>query len=135
MKKMAVDESKRDLWIESQGRLAQIRQPSGQGPLNPPGGSGTLIPVADDHLKSRVDFLQTAFLWLAGIMITGFIAMVTVMLNVSSSANARSDKIVETMSGLNREVGVVGGKVDESNRRLSSIENKLDQIGGSLSKR
>ena len=132
---MAIDESKRDLWVESQHRLSQTRQPSGQGPLNPPGGSGTSTPVADDPLKSRVDFLQTAFLWLAGIMITGFIAMVTVTLNVSSSANARSDKIAETVSNLNREVGTVGTKVDESNRRLNNIENKLDQIGDRLGKK
>lgn len=132
---MAIDESKRDLWVESQRRLNQGRQPAGQGPLNPPGGSGTSAPVADDPLKSRVDFLQTAFLWLAGIMITGFIAMVTVTLSVSSSANVRSDKVAETVSNLNREVGTVGTKVDESNRRLNNIENKLDQIGDRLGKK
>ena len=132
---MAIDESKRDLWVESQRRLSEGRQPSGEGPLNPPGGSGTSAPVADDPLKSRVDFLQTAFLWLAGIMITGFIAMITVTLNSSSSANVRSDRVVETVSVLNREVGTVGVKVDESNRRLNNIENKLDQIASRLGKK
>lgn len=99
------------------------------------GPSGTPPKVTDDPLKARVDFLQTAFLWLAGALVTATVAVIGIAVTMTNSTNGRLDKSVEVGSNLNREVGVVGTKIDDSNRRLDRIEQKLDAIGNKLSAR
>lgn len=99
------------------------------GSLKDGGGGGTSGGMTDDALKPRVDFLQTAFLWLAGIMVTAIVAIIGVVLALSSAANVRTDKLTETTAALSREVGVSNAKLDEANRRLDRIERKIDAIG------
>lgn len=91
-------------------------------------GGGTSGSVTEDALKPRVDFLHTAFLWLAGALVTAIVAIIGVNLTLASNANSRTDKVIESVSTLNREVGEVSAKADETNRRLDRIEAKLDRL-------
>jgi hypothetical protein len=117
-----------DAWRKQRG-LDQTRPVN--APLHGGGGGDTLPPMTDDSLKPRVDFLHTAFLWLAGVMVAAITTIIVVAFTLSTSTNARLDKSIETTSGISREVGVVGAKIDEANRRLERIEGKLDQLGTS----
>jgi len=84
--------------------------------------------MGEDTIKSRVDFLHTAFLWLVGALVTAIIAIIGVNLTLASNTNSRIDKIVETGSTMNRQLGEQAVKVDEVNRRLERIESKLDRL-------
>ena len=96
------------------------------------GGGGTHGGMSSDTnldaLKPRVDFLQTAFLWLAGIMVAAIGTIVLVAVNLTGATNTRLDRSVESTSALNREVGQLSVKADETNVRLQRIEDKLDRL-------
>lgn len=92
------------------------------------GGGGRFSGMSEESLKPRVDFLQTAFLWLAGLFITGLLAIFTAILTVSSGTNGRIDKLTEAVSAMNRENGEQSSKSDDTNRRLDRIEQKIDKI-------
>jgi len=124
-----LDTSRQNAWADMQ----TMRRTEGSAdPLHGDGGGGTSGPVDSDNLKSRVDFLHTAFLWIAGLLITALVAIVTVILTVSSNTNGRIDKIPESISALNREVGRSGDRQEETNRRLEHIETRLEKIGAKL---
>lgn len=115
-----------------QARVSQL--PKGRG-------DGTSGGVTDDSLKSRVDWLYTLIPWLIGLIVTLFVAIVVSAATTNgridaaaATTNGRIDRLSETTSSLSREVGVIGGKVDESNRRMDRIEAKLDAIGDQLKK-
>ncbi|WP_285020269.1 hypothetical protein [Novosphingobium sp. fls2-241-R2A-195] len=101
---------------------------SHSGDLKGGDGGGTSGGMSEEALKPRVDFLHTAFLWLAGLMVTAFLALITVNLTLAGNANTRTDKLVETVSGLNRQAGEVASNQDEANRRLDRIEAKIDRL-------
>lgn len=103
--------------------------------LNSKGGGGTSPPMADDTLSKRVDGLQTLVYSLVAVMVAGFIAIFGAVVVSSNTTNTRIDGSSATVSTLNREVGVVGAKVDESNKRLDRIDQKLEQISAKLDKR
>ncbi|WP_159975824.1 MULTISPECIES: hypothetical protein [unclassified Novosphingobium] len=84
--------------------------------------------MTDDALKPRVDFLHTAFLWLAGALVTALVTIVVLNLTLASSANVRTDRLIENISLINRQAGEQGTKMDEANRRLDRIEAKLDRL-------
>lgn len=109
------------------------RQTDAARRLSAGGGGGTPGGVTDDALKPRVDFLHTAFLWLAGLMITALLAIVTVIFSVSGRTDAKIDKLAETVSALGREVGATNERQEardrETIRRLDRIEAKLDAGG------
>jgi hypothetical protein len=88
------------------------------------GTSGTM---SDDALKPRVDFLHTAFLWLAGAIVTITVGLAALILNQGSGTNARIDKVADSVSSLNREVGVLSAKQDDANKKLDAISDKLDK--------
>ena len=75
-----------------------------------------------------MDFLQTAFLWLAGLFITGMLAIFTAIMTVSSGTNGRIDKLTEAVSVMNRESGVQASKAEDANQRLDRIEGKIDKL-------
>lgn len=103
-----------------------------QRPLKTKGGGGTSPPVADDPIKSRVDFLHTAFLWLAGALLVAIGTVIGISVNLSNATNSRLDTATKVISDNNREIGQVGVKVDDSNRRLDRIETKIDQLSERL---
>ena len=100
------------------------------------GGGGTSGGVTDDALKPRVDFLQSAFLWLAGFMITAILAFVAVIFATSAATNARVDalgvkvdRLAEVVAGFGREVSALSVKMDERGRRLDRGEAGADRRG------
>ncbi|MGA1806715.1 hypothetical protein VHN57_08400 [Sphingobium sp. WW5] len=96
--------------------------------LHKGGGGGISGGMSEDSLKPRVDFLHTAFLWLAGAIITVALAIVTVTFTMSNSTNGRIDKLTDAVSTMNREAGEQSTKQDDTNRRLDRIESKIDQL-------
>ncbi len=92
------------------------------------GGGGTSSGMSDDAIKPRVDFLHTAFLWLAGIIITGLLAILGVSVTMSNNTNGRIDKVADSVSTMNRENGEQSASQAETNRRLDRIEGKIDQL-------
>ncbi|WP_311271272.1 hypothetical protein [Sphingobium sp. WCS2017Hpa-17] len=84
--------------------------------------------MSDDAIKPRVDFLHTAFLWLAGIIITGLLAILGVSVTMSNNTNGRIDKVADSVSTMNRENGEQSASQAETNRRLDRIEGKIDQL-------
>ena len=110
------------------GNANPVVTPKPAEPLNPTGGGGTSDNMPEDALKPRVDFLQTAFLWLAGALLTVIVAAATMSITSSNASNARIDKVGADLSVLNRQVGEQSSKVDEANRRLERIETKLDRL-------
>lgn len=110
-------------------RPGAYTQGSDQGPGLPPGGpGGTSGGMTEDAIKPRVDFLQSAFLWLAGAVVTITLAFITAILLLSNGMNARADKIVENVASLSRQIGENGARLDEENRRLDRIEAKIDRL-------
>jgi len=92
-------------------------------------GGGKLPPMQkDDGLKSRVDTLQVFMV----VFLAGLIALAAGVLASVNGTNTRIDAMQKATSELNREVGVVGQKVDSGNDRLSRIEQQLQSIDSKL---
>ena len=98
-------------------------------------GGGTSPPMANDDLKTRVDWLYTLVPWLIGLLVTLFIAIIVGAATtngridtVGTSISGRTDKLTETVGSLNREVGTLSEKQSEINRRLDRIESKIDKL-------
>lgn len=111
--------------------VARIRLVPSEGApsgLNPGGPDDTLPPMTEDSLKPRVDFLQTAFLWLAGALLTVIVAAATMSITSSNATHSRIDKVAGDLTVLNRQIGEQSAKADEANRRLERIETKLDRL-------
>lgn len=108
------------------------RAPDHDDRLNPPSGGGISGGMSEESLKPRVDFLHTAFLWLAGAIITVALAVVTVNVTTSNTTNGRIDKLTEGVSVMNREAGEQSMKQDDTSRRLESMEGKLDKMDEKL---
>ncbi len=99
------------------------------------GGNGGSFAGTGDPLKPRVDFLHTAFLWLAGALVTAVIGIIAIAVTMTNATNGRLDRSNEELSALSRDIGQVSVKVDDANRRLDRIDQKLDQLGTKLDKR
>lgn len=110
----SADDRAKERWFE---RLDQ---------LNSGGGDGIYPSMSEESLKPRVDFLHTAFLWMAGALVTVLVAVMGVIFATSTGTNARIDRMGESVSAVSREVGVVGAKIDDTNRLLERIDAKLD---------
>jgi hypothetical protein len=127
-----VDERFQQLFTDLSVERERARVIVNEHALKGGGGGGTYGGMSNDTnsdaLKPRVDFLQTAFLWLAGIMVAAIGTIVLVAVNLTGATNTRLDRSVEATSALNREVGQLGVKADETNVRLQRIEDKLDRL-------
>lgn len=132
---MQTDSETIERLVEELRASAIGNHPPKKPPTSLSNGGGSSNRMPDDQLKSRVDFLQTAFLWLAGALVTAVIGVIAIAVTLSNSTNVRLDKVNEAMSGLNREVGQVSVKIDASNNRLDRMDEKLDQISRKLDKR
>lgn len=100
-------------------------------PLKDGDGGGTSPPVTED-LKPRVDFLHSAFLWIAGLGVTSFIALVTLMLTLHAGTNSRIDKVNDTLTTMSHEVGVLSASREGTDARLNRMDAKLDRMDAKL---
>ena len=116
----------------AKARVAAEPAPNTSDGLNHGGGGGTFPPVSkDENLKGRVDLLQA----LVMLFIAALIALAVGVMTTVGGVNTRIDGVQKIASDVNREVGALSVRAEETNRRLEQIEKKLDAQNAEILRR